>query len=89
MKDQYDWITAWLGSVIHTSDGLGDMNTANAVWMMLVDFGAYLHFSQPLTITLDTESKASNNQTVIHASYRCSGSLLEPTAGYAIRHGTV
>ena len=89
MQDQYDWLTAWLGSPIHTSDGLGNMATADAVWMMLVDFGAYLHFSQPLTISLDTESKASNNQTVIHASYRCSGSLLEPTAGYAIRHGAV
>ena len=89
MTDQHDWTTAWLGSPVNTSDGLGVMSAVNAVWMILVDLGAYLHFHQPLTITLDTESKASNNQTVIHASYRCSGSLLEPTAGYAIRHGTV
>lgn len=88
MTDQQDWTTAWLGSPVNTSDGLGVMSAVNAVWMMLVDLGAYLHFHQPLTITLDTESKASNNQTVIHAAYRCSGSLLEPTAGYAIRHGT-
>lgn len=88
MTEQHDWTTAWLGSPVNISEGLGVMSAVNAVWMMLVDLGAYLHFHQPLTITLDTESKASNNQTVIHASYRCSGSLLEPTAGYAIRHGT-
>jgi len=85
----YELTTAWLGKPIYTSEGMGVMTTANAMWMMLVDLSAYIHFSQPLQVTLDTESLAENNRTVIQCSYRCAGDLMDAHSGYGLRHGTV
>jgi hypothetical protein len=59
-------------------------NEANGAWAMLVDLTAWLHFDQPLTVKLDSESLMSNNQTVIHAAYRAAGSFMEATAGWAL-----
>jgi|GEM_PF-2893166 len=78
------WSKGWLDSRVFMSDGLGATNTSGAVGMMLVDLSAYLNFCTPLEVRLDTESLLAQNQTIIHATYRCSGTLLEPTAGWAI-----
>ena len=86
--DPFELTTAWLGKPVYTSDGMGTMSTTNAMWMMLVDLSCYLHFSQPLQITLDTESLAENNRTVIQCSYRCAGDLMDAHSGYGLRHGT-
>ena len=77
--------SAYLSCPIFTSTGLAEThNTSDQAWMMLVDLSSYLLFDQPLSITLDTESKIANNQTVVHAVYRAAGTFLEPTAGWAI-----
>ena len=77
--------SSYLACPIFTSTGLGAVNNAaDQAWMMLVDLSSYLLFDQPLSITLDTESKIANNQTVVHAVYRAAGTFLEPTAGWAI-----
>lgn len=85
----YELTTAWLGKPVYLSEGMGVMSTVNAMWLMLVDLSSYLHFSQPLQITLDTESLAENNRTVIQCSYRCAGDLMDAHSGYGLRHGTV
>ena len=84
--EPFELTTAWLGKPVYTSGGMGVMSTASAMWMMLVDLSAYLHFSQPLQITLDTESLAENNRTVIQCSYRCAGDLMDSNSGYGLRH---
>lgn len=84
--EPFELTTAWLGKPVYTSSGMGVMSTASAMWMMLVDLSAYLHFSQPLQITLDTESLAENNRTVIQCSYRCAGDLMDSNSGYGLRH---
>jgi hypothetical protein len=79
------WHTAYLGCAIHTSTGMAAVNNnAGTAWAMLVDLTAWLHFDQPLTVKLDSESLMSNNQTVIHAAYRAAGSFMESTAGWAL-----
>ena len=79
------WQTAYLGAPVYTSDGLDVTNNANtAIWGMFVDLTAYLLFDQPLTVALDTESKLSKNQTVVHAAYRAVGAFMEPTAGWGL-----
>lgn len=88
-NDPFELTTAWLGKPVYTSDGMGNMSTINAMWMMLVDLSSYLHFSQPLQITLDTESLAENNRTVIQCSYRCAGDLMDAHSGYGLRHNSV
>ena len=88
-NEPYELTTAWLGKPVYTSGGMGVMSTVNAMWMMLVDLSAYLHFSQPLQVTLDTESLAENNRTVIQCSYRCTGELMDSNSGYGIRHNSV
>lgn len=77
--------SAYLSCPIFTSTGLDVIaNGVDKTWMMLVDLSSYLLFDQPLSVTLDTESKIENNQTVVHAVYRAAGTLLEPSAGWAI-----
>ena len=77
--------SAYLSCPIFTSTGLAATNNlTNKAWMMLIDLSSYLLFDQPLSVTLDTESKIANNQTVVHAVYRAAGTLLEPSAGWAI-----
>jgi len=88
-NEPFELTTAWLGKPVYTSGGMGVMSSINAMWMMLVDLSAYLHFSQPLQITLDTESLAENNRTVIQCSYRCTGELMDSNSGYGIRHNSV
>jgi len=79
------WHTAYLGCPVYTSTGLSATNNGLAgVWMLVADMSAYLHFDQPLSVRLDTESRIANNQTVIHAAYRAGGAFMEPTAGWAI-----
>lgn len=79
------WHTAYLGCPIYTSTGMAAVhNAAGNAWAMLVDLSAWLHFDQPLTVKLDSESLISNNQTVIHAAYRAAGSFMESTAGWAL-----
>ena len=79
------WHTAYLGCPFHTSTGMAAVNNqAGNAWAMLVDLTAWLHFDQPLTVKLDSESLISNNQTVIHAAYRAAGSFMESTAGWAL-----
>jgi len=79
------WHTAYLGCPIHTSTGMAAVhNEEGGAWAMLVDLTAWLHFDQPLTVKLDSESLMSNNQTVIHAAYRAAGSFMESTAGWAL-----
>ena len=80
-----EWHTAYLGCPIYTSTGMAAVsNDAGNAWAMLVDLSAWLHFDQPLTVKLDSESLISNNQTVIHAAYRAAGSFMESTAGWAL-----
>lgn len=86
--EPFELTTAWLGKPVYTSGGMGVMSSLNAMWMMLVDLSAYLHFSQPLQITLDTESLAENNRTVIQCSYRCAGDLMDSNSGYGLRHNS-
>lgn len=86
--EPFELTTAWLGKPVYTSGGMGVMSSLNAMWMMLVDLSAYLHFSQPLQITLDTESLAENNRTVIQCSYRCAGDLMDSNSGYGLRHAS-
>ena len=77
--------SSYLSCPIFTSTGLGDINNGeDSAFMMLVDLSSYLLFDQPLSVTLDTESKIANNQTVVHAVYRAAGTFLEPSAGWAI-----
>ena len=79
------WHTAYLGCPVYTSTGLSAThNELDGVWMLVADMSAYLHFDQPLSVRLDTESRIAQNQTVIHAAYRAGGAFMEPTAGWAI-----
>lgn len=83
--DHPTWQTAYLGSPIYTSGGLSDTdNAADEAFALFVDLSAYLLFDQPLTVSLDTESKVSKNQTVVHAAYRAVGAFMEPTAAWAL-----
>jgi hypothetical protein len=80
-----DWQTAYLGRPVYTSTGLADTdNGAGDAWAMLVDLTAWIHFDQPLTVTLDTESLIAKNETVVHAAYRAAGAFMEETAGWAL-----
>lgn len=80
-----EWHTAYLGCPIYTSTGMAAVNNqAGNAWAMLVDLSAWLHFDQPLTVKLDSESLIDHNQTVIHAAYRAAGSFMESTAGWAL-----
>lgn len=77
--------TAYLGCPVYTSAGMAAThNAAGDAWAMLVDLSAWLHFDQPLTVRLDTESKLEKNLTVVHAAYRAAGKFMEPTAGWAL-----
>lgn len=80
-----DWQTSYLGRPVYTSDGLSVTdNGAGEAWAMLVDLTAWIHFDQPLTVTLDTESLIAKNETVVHAAYRAAGAFMEPMAGWAL-----
>lgn len=86
VPDAHGWATAYLGCPIHTSTGLGDPAASGAVvWMMLVDLSAFLWFEQPLQIQLDTQTNLTQNQTIVYATYRGAGKLMEPTAGWALK----
>jgi hypothetical protein len=77
--------TAYLGCPVYTSTGMAAAHNGEAdAWAMLVDLSAWLHFDQPLTVRLDTESKLEKNLTVVHAAYRAAGKFMEPTAGWAL-----
>ena len=79
------WHTAYLGCPIYTSTGLADThNASDGVWAMLVDLSQFMLFDQPLSVHVDTESLIANNQTVVHAMYRNTGELLDPTAGWGL-----
>jgi hypothetical protein len=49
--------------------------TKGGLHVAVVDTGAFIIAEQPLLIAVDTESKAENNQSVIHAVYRASAFL--------------
>ena len=76
--------TIW-GRNVYTSNAMRDGNSGvlagvTGAHILLVDFSQIILYEQPLLVTVDRQTLLSNNQSVIYATQRAVGALMNPEA---------
>ena len=76
--------TIW-GRSVYTSNAMRDANSGalagvTGAHILLVDLSQIILYEQPLLVTVDRQTLLGNNQSVIYATQRAVGALMNPEA---------
>lgn len=76
--------TIW-GRSVYTSNAMRDANSGalagvTGAHILLVDLSQIILYEQPLLVTVDRQTLVGNNQSVIYATQRAVGALMNPEA---------